>query len=763
MSHEIILTGCSPTPLASYLKALGILRLVAAQDEDAKGLWCGDRFVLRSRFEEDELKNFLLNDYAPTPILAPWNGGSGFYFQEGKTKEKDPVTGKKIKTGVRDQATKATRAVETILAGSAKRFERYREILKLVKNKIRVFALTKAPADEHKDSFIQMLRNDLPDEVLEWMDAAVRLTDGDAKFPPLLGTGGNDGNLDFTNNYMQRLVELFDPATGKAAAEADAWLGNALYSNTTPGLVSDAAIGQFGPGWAGGANASSGFDAKSLVNPWDYVFLLEGALLFSAAATRRLESSVSVSLSYPFMVAPALGGNGAVTPRDETKKPGKKKPTSMGELWIPQWDRPCGIEELRQLFSEGRATLGGRFGGRAARNGLDFSRAVASLGVDRGITGFQRYAFLMRNGDSFLAVPLQKLRVERNPAADLIADLDKGGWLEELRRFVRSDETSNALKAQVRRLQDALFDLTQRREHPSTVQAVVIAIGEIQQSLAASTKARENVAPVPVLSERYVLAADDQSGEFRIACALAGLHGFEELPLPLRAHMAPVHPMNNGWMDAACKELQNDVLCRHRLHIWHHGRLVENLSNVMNRRLLLAQQLDFQDKPLAGYCGCELENVGAFLAGSVNDERIAALAAGLALCRMPETLPPREQNSTLLPAAYALLKALFTQDSVLRTLKVLSADKSLPIPPGLLRLLQADRVDAAIELAMRRLRASGVPAIFNARNMPSGRHLDGLRLAACLLIPLSFRATARLVRSVTEGEIEDPVVAATSV
>ena len=28
-THEIVLTGCTPEPLMSYLKALGVLRLVA--------------------------------------------------------------------------------------------------------------------------------------------------------------------------------------------------------------------------------------------------------------------------------------------------------------------------------------------------------------------------------------------------------------------------------------------------------------------------------------------------------------------------------------------------------------------------------------------------------------------------------------------------------------------------------------------------------------------------------------------------------------
>ena len=45
----------------------------------------------------------------------------------------------------------------------------------------------------------------------EWMDAAMVLEDdGTPKYPALLGSGGNDGRLDFTNNFMKRLGEVFD-------------------------------------------------------------------------------------------------------------------------------------------------------------------------------------------------------------------------------------------------------------------------------------------------------------------------------------------------------------------------------------------------------------------------------------------------------------------------------------------------------------------------------------------------------------------------
>lgn len=87
MNCEIVLHGCSPTPLASYLKALAVLRLVAeqAEDPDATGFWCNDAFVLRTRLREEDLVAFFLDRYQPTPIVAPWNGGSGFFQADNQS------------------------------------------------------------------------------------------------------------------------------------------------------------------------------------------------------------------------------------------------------------------------------------------------------------------------------------------------------------------------------------------------------------------------------------------------------------------------------------------------------------------------------------------------------------------------------------------------------------------------------------------------------------------------------------------------------
>jgi CRISPR-associated protein Csx17 len=74
---EIMLHGCTPEPLMSYLKALGVLRLIAEQaDSEARGAWRGGIFVLSSTFDEAALLGFFREDYKPIE-------GRGFRSSQG--------------------------------------------------------------------------------------------------------------------------------------------------------------------------------------------------------------------------------------------------------------------------------------------------------------------------------------------------------------------------------------------------------------------------------------------------------------------------------------------------------------------------------------------------------------------------------------------------------------------------------------------------------------------------------------------------------
>ena len=139
----------------------------------------------------------------------------------------------------------------------------------------------------------------------EWMDAAMVLADdGTPKYPALLGTGGNDGRLDFTNNFMKRLGEIFDLDSddGEPRSAAPAWVRGALWSTPVPGNLSGQPVGQYLPGTAGGANNANGPDSGSLVNPVDFIMMLEGATAFASSASRRLGRSESSRAATPFVV-----------------------------------------------------------------------------------------------------------------------------------------------------------------------------------------------------------------------------------------------------------------------------------------------------------------------------------------------------------------------------------------------------------------------------------------------------------------------------
>lgn len=698
--------GCRPVPLAAYLKALGVLRLIAEQaDPDARGAWSGDTFVLESRLDRDDIRDFFLHRYEPTPILAPWNGGSGFYPEKDNTEGIDAITG-----------------------GSAARLAPLRETIEAMCACLADLGLTEKPSnDAQKELLLKTLRSKLPERALTWMDAAVALTDDGPKYPPLLGTGGNDGRLEFANNFMQRVVDVIDAASGEPSADAPALLDDALFAAPVPALASNA-IGQFAPGSAGGPNASTGFSGNARINPWDFVLMLEGAVLFAAAATRRLESTGRGQLSYPFTVRPTGAGSGGAALSDEAN--------ARAETWVPLWNQPARLSELRALLGEGRVVVGRR----VARDGLDFVRAIAQLGVARGVSQFQRYSFMMRSGRTYLATPLNRVVVRRNPTADLIDQLHRGRWLDRFRGLARRTDAPARLKSCGRRLDGAIFALASGRSGDSqTVQDVLIALGQAQRYLATSPSVRERCPPVPLLGAKWVREASDPTAEFHLAVALAGIHARrprqgrrdDEVLLPFGAHLAPIGAEHRGrWTDD-----------HHRV-VWGHASLARNITAVFERRFLEADRLDLPDLPLAGWTGAPLAAVSAWMSGGVDAERISALLPGLALARTPRLPDTSESAEAPVPAAFGVLKPLFTTRAQLQSLGVIGSAGTGSFQLRLLRLLAADELDSAIALAVRRLRADRLAPV--AR--PSSIGVDASLLTPALMVPLSDYALRRTIR-----------------
>jgi len=695
------LTGCAPVPLAHYLKALGILRLVAEQlDANVKAAWRNDRLEVHTDVTRDALVEFFSQKYQPSPVLAPWNGGSGFF-----PKDNDEALVAIEKSGI-------------------ERFATYRIGIAAARGELQTLGLKAKPDGEAKALLLQSCRNAFPEDSLGWLDAVLVLGQDGAKFPPLLGTGGNDGRLEFTNNFMQRITEVMDTATGKPTAESQRWLLAALFGEAAPGLATKAPIGQFFPGAAGGANSTSGFDAPSAVNPWDFILMIEGALLFAAASVKRLESADDGSLVYPFCVRQAGVGYASAAGADEAE--------ARCEMWMPLWSEPVSLAELRAILSEGRAQVRGR----AARNGVDFAQAVVTLGVDRGITAFQRYGFQVRNGLSYFATPLDRVVVRRNASADLLADIEH--WHNRLRQKAgprANPEPPASVARALNQLERRIFDVC-GDDSPSGLQSLLTALGAAERALARSFKwTSENyLRPLHGLRPEWLQKANDGTPEFRLAQSVAAMRAWcGSETLWFREHLEPLDmgsTRERSWVNWA-KLPGNDVA-------WHDGDLTDAFNAILARRLVRVEKSGARGWPDWSPRTATLADVTAFIECRTNDTLLADLIWGLSLvdwAHIPEERNTESAEEAIPSSFYALLRLCFRRSG--------KDEDAIPLVPAILhRAINGQGKESSV-LAARRLRASGQAPLVD--ELPVAGDI-ARRTAAAILFPISPRDFSLLER-----------------
>lgn len=718
-THIHHLAGCSPVPLAHYLKALGVLRLVAEQaDPQVRGWWRDESFHLSTRLNAQELMDFFLRDYHPTPLIAPWNGGSGFYPKDNKS------------------------GIDAIAKSKASRLSEYRQAIELGRQA--TAHLAERPKEDAKIQMIQQCRRTWRGSLLSWLDAALVLSaDGSPSYPALLGTGGNDGRLDFTNNFMQRVSELFDceEPLGPARQPAIPLLASSLFREATSSLAKGKAVGQFLPGGAGGANGTTGFGSDSLVNPWDFILLMEGTIFFAASLSRRSLTDTLPQASAPFAVRATAVGYGSMAVADEGAR---------GEQWMPLWDRPATAREIVFLISEGRSQIHNK----PAQRPVDFARAIACLGVARGITAFQRFGYIERNGQANLATPLGRWRVEPQPHQDLIDQISP--WVDRLRRDASDNHAPTSIARAVRNCEEAMLACCRGGRNPQRWQELLMALGDAQAQLITSPRftTEKNLRPLPSLSANWLQAADDGSVELRLALALAaqfGISGRGDLDWQdsVRRHFLPLdesgqfHTGSNGLVSdtrVVCsgKDLQRDALA------------------LVRRRVVEAGRSGQSHFPLAGFGGTEavLSDVAAFIAGNVDDARILSLAQPLMALKWkgfssPLTRPRASSADSGVLALYGPLRLTHCP----RPIPLQTGAIRVRLDPAIFARLATGDLTSAITMSARRLTASGLRPHFN---QVAAEPALTLRLSASLAFPIADRDAVILAGRLTRAVNQEP-------
>lgn len=703
--HDLGLEGVRPEPLGSYLKALAVLRLVAEQkDAQARGYWKDDVFHLVSSLDADGLLRFFADEYAPTPIVGPWGARSGFFG------------------GASESAARA--ALEVIASTTNQRLAAFREVIARVRRLLQAKGLTEKAKDEDKIELLGDLRNALPDSALSWLDAAYVLGSRDQfgdlsrAFPPILGTGGNEGSQGYASTFMQGLVDV------GIASESMRSARGALFGLPEAEL-GRSATGQYAPGQAGGFNQGAGFSAASApMSSWEIVLLFEGAATWVSGPSTRSGARAVGTESSPFTVRQrALSGSALA--KDEEK--------ARAEIWAPLWSAPAHWSEISALLAEGRMHVGRR----PARDTLEIARAAASLGVDRGIEQFVRYPVLVRNGKSYFAFSIGRFRAESRPEAELVGSLDAP--LQTLDALLGREKNVPTRVLGVRRdVSEAIFELL-RAQGNVRATALLRALGRLDRVVAKWSSGRK-IAPLAGLSARWLLRAET-TPELRLAAAIASIRARKGVG-PFRANLVGVDAAKRWEWAQGSGQLA-----------WSGASLARRLAGVVARRQRDAARERAPGSPFWSVVAVDSNDVMRFIHGEIDESLMEDLVHALTwidwdsdeAARVTEELEwwRDDQQKHPLSRAYAMLKVCFWSGAVGRGPVVAE--------PSMVPLLLAGRVADACAVAQRRLRAHGLSVVDLAGSMDllaGGRSaIDPVRLAGALLVRVSSLDT--LVSAVT--------------
>lgn len=741
-THELY--GCSPEPLASYLKALGTLRTLAMQrDPDATGYWNRDCFVLETELDSDALIDFFLNQYAPSPVVSPWSSSSGF-GPEGKDGLKK----------IEDSNDPRLAVFGEVVAVARRIGDEYKE-----------FGWPKKLDAKQKERFITQCRAEFPDAGLAWIDTAAIVADDKAAWPPIVGTGGNVGRLDISRNFHEHLLRLLGIVSKKGDAPRD-WIVEALFDSVKSKWIEKSAS-QFNPGASGGTNSSPMGKAEGLVNPYDFVLTVEGTLFFAGGISRRFALGAKGTASAPFMSYGSPGGISSVAADEIGPK------FTKGEIWTPLWQRPSTFNELRRLFSEGRAD----WGKHHIRSGLDLAKAAGSLGVDRGIAAFARNVFVVRDGQNAIALQAGRIKVGRQPSSATTPLKELDLWLNTVRR---ASDPPTAVSSALLAVEKRSFGVASGRDVYGLL-PLLVEVAKLEAAVSRSTRFREdhNVRPVYSLDGRKwiePLLKCSKDPELRIAMVLASsrdLDGKGGLARNLRMMLRPVT------MDSKSRSM---IWTRHPEPVAGLGYLPVSqvLARAHARRVVeLARDKRTSNQSEADEVGirtrwqrglyADLSDVAALASGSIDE---GMLSDYLSACMLLDWTKAGDKNRLAVrdgssyqdpfdkpvPPALEVLGPFYADERSSNQRRVgdsgndrswddqlatstLCPESSWPA------MLAMDRLNAAVDGALQRLRIAGLqPIMDTTRRTTESQSTDGQRIGAALLCRLSNRDRVALLR-----------------
>ena len=700
VQHE--LKGCKITPLSNYLKSLGLFRVLSKKDPKVTALWKNDRLVVETEMDKETMLEFFLQEYSPTPLISPWS-----YNKYEKT-------GKQI---------------QELINSNKDRFKPYADTMDSVKQIIEKFSsihsIEEKFCKDHitkdtKPVFLRLCRNYLPDSVIPWLDAVFVLGVEKPSFAPLLGTGANAGNFDMAENFVKCLSKVLEQGI-KTDNKPKEWLESTLFGNTVS-LDNTSTMGH-DPDGSGGPNSGMGFEGKALSNPWDYILMLEGTMLFAGNLSKHLSVSSKEKAAFPFTASTSNIGYPTASPDvNESDTP------SGGELWLPIWENMASYNEIKQIFNEGRIQLKGK----QAKTGTEFSRAVITLGTDRGISQFQRFCILERKGQSNLAVNAGKMRVKYNPAATLLDELDT--WFKPITDKSKEKGAPASMIRLVRGFDESIMKFCTYGKKQNLIQVLIMA-GKLERYVSD----RDGFKPLHQLSDRWIDECYDGSPEFRLAASIASIEPTNN-KIHIRENLENITVKGSVWEhrkdSTSCVWKQDDSTTR-------------NMARVLHRRGLDGKIHSLDSIPIWGHIHAWKGDIDKFLNGKLDLKKIGDLVLPLSIIGIKSDTDYPWKNirdkddSVVLPEAFAIIKLVHPPQKL----------EGIPFDTAILNMLHAKRLDDAYAKASYMLHSHGRTPLRYSKKSGNAKQANvsetvKKHLASALLFPISSQVRDSMIKTV---------------
>lgn len=584
-------------------------------------------------------------------------------------------------------------------------------------------------------------------------------------FNPMLGSGGNAGRRAFSDGWKKAVEALAPPQPKKpgkketdakraAREQADREYA-ASESERKRTELKALLLGQPVTWMIEKLNAASWFSESNklynngqsaaregLVSPWAMALACEGLTFWAGSASRRLGARVGPQGAFPFVVkaaAPSVAGEAG---RD------------LAEVWVPIWERPMTLPEVRALYGRGRAEI---HGWGAVTPGA-FATAIVRRGVDAGISEFVRFSLARTTSTKTFEPRFEGRFLVETSITSKRTSTNLSGALERVLELVNRLPTERKVGQNWRfvglrgPIEATMVRLAAAPEDPEAACALLDAIITALDRVDRNRSFREmhvSWEPLPIGWLPSVFGDGALGIEARLAIAVVSSFPVQR---PFAVYRFGVEPKYSRFEHPERPPVR---------WVWGPGPLPRVLSRVLLRRTLdwEADKKDGRNEDLVrAFRPVSSADVQRWLDGAVDEALLARWLSRFALfdwrfvpaavLRFWRTVgPSRNSDASAALCLVGLFQPLFdTRPLRLNGNDDLFREETGARTPGAARalanLMVAGRIDAAVRLAASRYAMANTPLM---KSTAPWQVANPERLLAAMLFPLRHYQRVQLV------------------